>query len=212
MDELCPLDRVGLEASAVVVGEGLSQVALARRRVSGSEAFHEPGKGSRIVGRRRGPSSTSNRANSRPISAKTRRFPRAMAALARSSAAAGSMTSQTEASGSIGRDARAVPLSLHLHVACGLDRGRRRSECLVQAALEILLPDRASGLLRGPRRVGTPVGERTKARRRGRRQVVICLRDPEVADHGIGYCGDPIDVVRSQGARGGQRARHGLPV
>ena len=41
-----------------------------------------------------------------------------------------------------------------------LDNGRR-----IQGASEILLPDGPSGLLRGPRGVGTPVGGRPEAGR-----------------------------------------------
>ena len=210
-DELCPLDRVGLEAGPVVVRERLAQVALAGRRVARSEALHESGEGSRVVGRI-GPQFDIETGELAADLGEDPEVPPGDGR-ARTIQRRGRIDDRPHGvERGVGRDARAVARGLDLDVARRLDRGRRRSECFLQAAPEVLLADRASGLLRGPRRVGTPIGERAEARRRGRRQLVICLRDPEVADHRIGDGGDPIDVVRSQVAPGGRGARHGLPV
>ena len=111
------------------------------------------------------------------------------------------------------RAVRAESARLHPDLARSTRRVRRRSECRVEAALEILLPDRPSGLLRCPRREGAPVGDFAEARRRRGRKLVIGLRDLEVADHRIGDGSDLLNVLRGQRAVPGERrCRHGKPA
>ena len=74
------------------------------------------------------PQSTSNQANARPISSKTRRLPRATATLARSNAAAGSRICQTDASGaSSGTLAPSLPASVATWLAARSASGDDRN-------------------------------------------------------------------------------------
>jgi len=60
--------------------------------------------------------------------------------------------------------------------------------------MEILLSDRPSGLFRCPRREGAPVGDVAEARRRRHGQLVIRLRDAQIAHDGMRPGRDRIDV------------------
>ena len=99
-DELRARFWIDFEARPMVARERLAQVTLPVRGLARFEPLREPDDGvaSMVAS---GPHSTSKRANSRPISSNTLRLPRATAALARSSAAAGSTTFQTNASDSL---------------------------------------------------------------------------------------------------------------
>ena len=129
-----------------------------------------------------------------------------MAALARSSAASGSTAVQTAAGKSPTEMLAPNRLACVVTSLAARCHGGRRSERRLEVALEILLPDRLSGLLRCPRREGAPVGNLAEARRRRGRKLVIGPRDLEVADHRIGDGRDPINVLRRQwAAREGAR-------
>ena len=201
-DELCTRHRVDLETRPMVVGERLAQVALPFRRFAWDEPIQEPGEGVRAdrsipaalqleahelaADLLEHPEVATGDCGARPIQCRCRieDLPHGPERIA-------------------DRDVSAESACLGRDLARGVRRRRRDSKRRLQRALEILLADRPSGLLGGPGRIRAPVGDGPEARRRGGREVVIGLRDLEVADHEIGHANDPIDVLGGHRAPGG---------
>ena len=211
-DELRARFRIDFEARPMVASKRLAQVTLTVRGLARFEPLHEPDEGVRVDGRIRAafdiearelaadllehPQVATGNGGARPIQRGCRID-----------------DAPNERERVADRDVRAESARLRRDLARSNCRGRRRSERRLEAALEILLPDRPSGLLRCPRREGAPVGDLAEARRRRGRKLVIGLRDLEVADHRIGDGRDPINVLRGQRAALGERGcRHGRPA
>jgi hypothetical protein len=198
-DELRARSRIDFEARPMVARERLAQVPLTVRGLARFQSLHEPDNGVRVEGRMRAAFDIEARELAADL------FEHLQVATGDSGARPIQRgcridDAPNERERVADRDARAESARLCRDLARSSSRGRRRSERRLEAALEVLLPDRLSGLLRCPRREGAPVGDLAKARRRRGRQLVIGLRDLEVADHRIGDGRDPINVLRGQGA------------
>jgi hypothetical protein len=77
---------------------------------------------------------------------------------------------------------------------CSLLPHRPGIECGFQRSGNILSPNRLASLLGSPGRERAPVGARAGPVPKGRRQLVIALRDLQVADDRIAKCGNPINL------------------
>ena len=123
VDELRSRDRVRLEARALVVGERLTQVPLAGRRLSRSEALHEPCECIRVVRSRRPHCDI----EARELAADLGEHPDVARGDRRARPIQGRSRIDDRPHGRerrVDRDARAEPPSLGLDIARGLDRGR----------------------------------------------------------------------------------------
>jgi len=87
----------------------------------------------------------------------------------------------------------------------GLRRRRRRVKRIFQRPREILFANRLPGLPGGPGRERAPVRAGAGSLRERRRQLVVALRDLQVADHRIAERRDPIDF-----SDGGNCVNHGI--
>ena len=210
-DQLRARDWIDFEASPMVARERLAQVTLPVRGLARCETLREPGEGVRVEGRIRAALDI----EARELAADLREHPE----VATGNGGARPIQrgcriddAPNERERLADRDVRAESARLRRDLARSNCRGRRRSERGLEAALEILLPDRPSGLLRCPGREGAPVGDLAEARRRRGRKLVIGPRDLEVADHRIGDRRDPINVLRGQRTAARERGcRHGRP-
>ncbi len=204
------VDRVDLEARLVVMHEGLAQVALPVGRFARQKALHEPGEGVRVDGN----IPAARHLEAHELAADLLEHPEVATGNRGARPIQGGRRIDDLPHGPeriADREVRAESACLLRDLARGAGCGRRGSKRRLQRALEILLADRPSGLLRGPRRVRAPVGDGPEACRRRGREIVIGLRDLEVADHGIGHARDAIDVLGGQGTPGARWHRHGRP-